>query len=174
MHTFCKGCLHKNWTGTKAEYNKGTGGSIKCDAVGCHRTSDCNPNELVVNRQALFVSSTGGGSNPQTQPKCNFGFCTEGEEKDAAHPCDECDSFLCDSCESVHTKARGTRNHAMQTVAEFASSGGGVVQDGGAAGRMCPTHPDEPLKVFCNTCKKLICLMVSAGRRIHQVLGALP
>jgi hypothetical protein len=71
MHTFCKGCIHKNWTGTEAENEKGTGGSIKCDAVGCHHTSDCHPNELVVNRQALFVSSTGGGSKPQTQPKCN-------------------------------------------------------------------------------------------------------
>jgi hypothetical protein len=83
-----------------------------------------------------------------------------GEENDAVHHCDECDSFLCDSCKTVHTKSKGTRSHAVQTVAEFAASGGGVAQDGGAAGRMCAIHPDKPLEVFCNTCKKLICLMV--------------
>jgi hypothetical protein len=163
MHTLCKGCIHKNWTGTEAENKKGKGGSIKCDAVDCHCTSDCHPNVLVVNRQALFLTSTtGGGSKPQTQPKCDLGMCEEGKEKDAAHHCDECDSFLCDSCKTVHTKLKGTRSHAAQTVAEFASSGGGVAQDGGAGGRMCAIHPDKPLAVFCNTCKTLICLMVSA------------
>jgi hypothetical protein len=53
-------------------------------------------------------------------PKCEH-LCEEGEEQDATHHCNECDSFFCDSCNTLHAKPKNTRNHAVQTAAEFAA-----------------------------------------------------
>jgi hypothetical protein len=150
--------------GTEAERGEGKGGSIRCDAVSCGgaSTTQFHPDQLVPDRHELFLTSTVVvGRRKKTTPKCEH-LCDEGEEQDATHHCDECESYLCDSCNTLHAKPKGTRDHAVQTVAEFVSSGGGIAKDGGAAGRMCITHPGKSLEVYCYSCKMLICLKVRA------------
>ena len=72
--------------------------------------------------------------------------------------CRQCERFVCAGCVNTHDNlARSTfRGHVIVTLEQLKVGGAREVVASAAPPRKCPEH-DEPLKVFCFTCNRLIC-----------------
>ena len=78
--------------------------------------------------------------------------------------CDQC-GFVCDSCVENHKKLRTYYQH--KTLALSLKDGGRDVDiadklsflqpAAGTYNMTCMHHPGEPLKMYCKTCKRLVC-----------------
>ncbi|CAH1783364.1 unnamed protein product [Owenia fusiformis] len=62
--------------------------------------------------------------------------------------CKECAEYLCSSCTKVHKRLKATRLH---TIVEMAGN-----QDEDVI--QCFKHPEQPLQLYCETDKTLICI----------------
>ena len=69
--------------------------------------------------------------------------------------CRQCERFVCDDCVNTHDKLASTmlRGHVLVALEQLKVGG---ARDVVASPRKCPEH-DEPLKVFCFKCNRLIC-----------------
>ena len=72
--------------------------------------------------------------------------------------CRQCERFVCGDCANTHDKLASTtfRGHVIVTLEQLKVGGARDVVATEAPPRKCPEH-DEPLKVFCFTCNRLIC-----------------
>ena len=72
--------------------------------------------------------------------------------------CRQCERFVCAGCVSTHDNLASTtfRSHVIVTLEQLKVGGARDVVAFEAPSRKCPEH-DEPLKVFCFTCNRLIC-----------------
>ncbi|XP_039924530.1 tripartite motif-containing protein 66 isoform X2 [Hirundo rustica] len=80
--------------------------------------------------------------------------CSVCKEKRPAHSlCTRCNKWLCSSCTEEH-------RHGKEPGERFLSvslKGCTAEDEGGELSSLCPAHPQEPLKVFCETCDTLTC-----------------
>ena len=116
FHTFCRQCL-AGWAkggGALAAANgdgdAGAGGFScpTCRAVCTTPVPDLQLNyALVTVIEAEQVSS---GQAPLVCQEC---------EDEATHFCQDCDRLMCDDCTKDHQKVKSTKDHVLQTVAEF-------------------------------------------------------
>jgi hypothetical protein len=84
------------------------------------------------------------------------------EQHAATHRCVQCTEFMCQTAATVHGKMRATRDHAIQTIAEFTAGGPGVIVSNAATRTVyCATHASpsvlHELTLFCKTCDIAIC-----------------
>ena len=76
--------------------------------------------------------------------------------------CRQCERFVCGDCANTHdslaTTATTFRGHVIVTLEQLKVGGARdiVACEAPPGPRECPEH-DEPLKVFCFTCNRLIC-----------------
>ena len=72
--------------------------------------------------------------------------------------CRQCERFVCAGCVKSHESMADTilRGHVIVTLEQLKVGGARNVVVSEAPPRKCPEH-DEPLKVFCLTCNRLIC-----------------
>ena len=72
--------------------------------------------------------------------------------------CRQCERFVCACCVSTHDNLASStfRGHVIVTLEQLKVGGARNVVASEAYPRKCPEH-DEPLKVFCFTCNRLIC-----------------
>ena len=72
--------------------------------------------------------------------------------------CRQCARFVCAGCVITHDKLASTtfRDHVIVTLEQLKVGGARDVVASEAPPRKCPEH-NEPLKVFCFTCNRLIC-----------------
>ena len=72
--------------------------------------------------------------------------------------CRQCALFVCGRCVNTHDNLASTtfRGHVVVTLEQLSVGGARDVVAPEALPRKCPEH-DEPLKVFCFTCNRLIC-----------------
>ena len=72
--------------------------------------------------------------------------------------CRQCERFVCASCLSTHDNLASTtfRGHVMVTLEQLKAGGARDVVASEVPPRKCLEH-DEPLKVFCFTCNRLLC-----------------
>ena len=72
--------------------------------------------------------------------------------------CRQCTRFVCGSCVKTHDNLASTtfRGHVVVTLEQLKVGGARDVVASEAHPRKCPVH-NEPLKVFCFTCNRLIC-----------------
>ena len=71
----------------------------------------------------------------------------------SAGQCVDCQAFLCQQCINLHKKLRLTMQHQIVTLAE--------IKEGALTSthkkHMCSEHEGEELKLFCRTCREVIC-----------------
>ena len=67
-----------------------------------------------------------------------------------------CGDFLCDDCQAAHRKTKFTKNHQLLTLKELETQAASLVPPKKDAPR-CPKHKNKKLKIYCETCKELIC-----------------
>ena len=85
------------------------------------------------------------------QTKC--GNCEAG---DATGYCHDCEEFLCDNCQAAHKALKLTRSHQIVSIQEFQAQAAKLM----AVKKKipyCEKHRRNELKIYCETCKELIC-----------------
>jgi len=88
--------------------------------------------------------------------------CTGCEENVAAsHFCTDCSEWLCEPCAQAHRRVKVTKDHNVEPVSQVLANSAAAPAAATSASKrrllMCPTHPNEPLKLYCDTCVKLTC-----------------
>jgi len=87
--------------------------------------------------------------------------CTGCEENVAAsYFCTDCSEWLCEPCAQAHRRVKVTKDHNVEPIGQLSAAAAGSSGNLAAAKRrslMCPTHPSELLKLYCETCVKLTC-----------------
>ena len=78
-------------------------------------------------------------------------MCTE-DDPSIAH-CSTCGKFLCDFCAKAHRRQVSFRDHKVVTLDQLSSDAVKSLE----RPRYCSHHPEETLKLYCNTCQALIC-----------------
>ena len=82
--------------------------------------------------------------------------CGNCEDDKATGYCRDCGDFLCDDCQAAHRKTKFTKNHHLLTLKELKTQAASLVPPKKDAPR-CPKHTNKKLKIYCETCKELIC-----------------
>lgn len=103
--------------------------------------------------------------------------CTGCEENVAAsHFCTDCAEWLCEPCAQAHRRVKVTKDHNVESVNQMSASAAASSGSSSSAtlaskrrSLMCPTHPKELLKLYCETCVKLTCRDCQLGEhRDHK------
>jgi len=106
--------------------------------------------------------------------------CTGCEENIAAsHFCTDCSEWLCEPCAQAHRRVKVTKEHSVVPVDKMSSNSAAAVTSRNLSAAatsaskhlslMCPTHPREPLILYCETCVKLTCRDCQLGEhRDHK------
>ena len=87
--------------------------------------------------------------SPETQ-------CGNCEDDKATGYCRDCGDFLCDDCQAAHRKTKFTKYHQLLTLRELETQAASLVPPKKDAPR-CSKHTNKKLKIYCETCKELIC-----------------
>ena len=127
---------------------------------------------LVALIQEQHARGGGGAATAAAAPPthvCDWRAAECEDGTPATHHCAECAEFLCTDCHATHGRGKKTRAHAVQTVAELAMGGGPPPPPA-----FCETHPGEPLKLWCETCAKLICRDCIVVKHREHVFDFLP
>ena len=85
------------------------------------------------------------------QTKC--GNCEAG---DATGYCHDCEEFLCDNCQAAHKALKLTRSHQIVSIQEFQAQAAKLIAVKKKISS-CEKHRGNELKIYCETCKKIIC-----------------
>ncbi|XP_032227838.1 tripartite motif-containing protein 45 isoform X2 [Nematostella vectensis] len=78
-------------------------------------------------------------------------MCDSGEP--AQGRCNECDHFVCEQCISAHKRLRPLQHHTILSLDEIKS--GKLLAMSKTS--YCTKHKGEKLKLFCESCKEVIC-----------------
>ena len=158
FHTYCKTCLEGILRRSKQQ-------QIICPQCRSSHLLptggvDGFPNDQVLENALDFHSFKESQEKESTLP-CSM--CTEDDP--ATVHCSTCGKFLCDFCAKAHKRQVSFRDHKIVTLAQLSSD----VVKSLERPRYCTRHPEEILKLYCNTCKTLICRDCSiVGHRDHK------
>ncbi len=81
--------------------------------------------------------------------------CQHCSKEKAPGSCRNCREFYCEPCIEVHKKWKGFTSHTNTTTEEIQAEALNFVS--AKTAMACTTHPDKPVKIYCETCKELIC-----------------
>ena len=148
LHTFCKECL------VAATRGKTDATCPKCRES--HPLPEGGVDKLLTNFPAnsllelLEVHEVGESEgDAKKMLTCENGL----DENDAVARCLDCNTYLCDSCWSLHKKMVITRKHKTVSLSEIKDAGEKCLQKP----HYCTEHEAEVLKLYCKTCSKAIC-----------------
>ena len=91
--------------------------------------------------------------NVTTEAK-QCGSCEDGMK--ATGYCRDCSEFVCDECQAVHKKLKIMKHHKIVTLNEFQAQAANLILPKKVIPN-CPKHPENALKIYCETCSILIC-----------------
>ena len=94
---------------------------------------------------------------PTESIKCTSGLDDDPQGNPAVARCLTCSDYLCKSCYQVHQKQRLSKNHVIKTLEEIKQSDKTTGARSLHTRQHCPEHEEEVLKLYCKTCKKVIC-----------------
>ena len=85
-------------------------------------------------------------------------FCESGvDENTAVAHCLTCSDHLCEGCFELHKKQKLTREHNVVLLKDLQQLDRRTGIKSVRRVQRCEEHREEPLKLFCKTCKKVIC-----------------
>ena len=143
-HTFCLSCLQK-LANSHLSINK-----YKC-AFCRQEFGDIKLQELPKNFAILNVIASlptvvecGSVGNGETHGNAEF-FCID------------CSEPLCSMCHDSHKRTKFTRNHVTKKVSEISEAD--IEQQNKSKQQMCSKHPKEDLKLYCEECDEIVCVL---------------
>ncbi|XP_038063603.1 tripartite motif-containing protein 45-like [Patiria miniata] len=166
LHTFCSACLKTLSPYLFSSEDHGSPGST-LSSIGSGRSSHrsvaihcptCDlevdlpskgPELLPVNfmiKKQLMLESLKPESG---ETICDL--CTDNAK--AVSRCMECMVNVCGFCIQAHKRQRKTANHSVLSLHEARCQGAASL----SSPVMCPKHPQEELKMYCETCDQSVC-----------------
>ena len=91
--------------------------------------------------------------------------CGNCEEQTAKGYCRDCAQFICNDCQSIHSKWKSMKTHKIITLDEVQAQATNLIPPKRLVS-YCPKHPENVLKIFCETCSVLIC--IDCTIRLHK------
>ena len=146
LHTYCRQCI-------EAHSLPVTGGLAKdtyCPL--CRKTISCEISSAPTNLMIHGVVEIFNKQNKVGHLSC--GNCTE-EEALAVRWCPDCNSTLCDVCNSAHSRLKTLAAHKTVTIVEFMDNPYQYLST--EETYICPHHSKQSLDMYCKTCNHTIC-----------------
>ena len=149
LHVFCEGCLKKL---PAPQAGRGT---ICCP--NCRQVTPV-PEGGVANLPSAFyihhLFEVRDALEKVRDPKrVQCGKC--GEEE-AVRFCRDCGQYICQACLTVHRKWKDFKAHEILDFDEVAAAAS-AMKSSKKVVMLCPKHPTESMKIYCETCDELIC-----------------
>ena len=158
LHSFCLKCIQQ----LPVNLEKGKH-VISCPT--CRKTTQVPnkgpadlPTAFVINSLVEIQEPLKKVSAKNKQISCDN--CSEG---DATSYCKQCAIAFCESCLGHHNKLRAHAAHQIMNMKDFIITVSQLLPVKEEAIMNCTNH-NEPLKVFCETCQELICLICTIRR----------
>ena len=149
LHVFCKKCLERLVV-------QDAGSRIVC-CPNCRGTTRL-PQDGVSQLQSAFyihhlfevrdILQKVSAADKTTCDKCG-----EGEAK--AY-CRDCGGFVCELCLTMHKKWKDLAGHEISSLEDIEKEVAALVPPKKVV-MTCSKHPNEQLKLYCDTCNELIC-----------------
>ena len=145
-HTFCKGCLERILEKTQG----------KTDRLICPQCR--NEHKVPESGAAGFLTDFSLTHDLHVlqvmQTKDASPVCGECDSTSLSTAyCATCEAFLCDFCCTAHRKMKLCRNHEVLLLQNVTTES----IKPSLKPRYCTEHAEEALKLYCETCRKLIC-----------------
>ena len=158
LHSFCLKCLEERFSEQQQEKVPPTTTSASSGAIPRLKCPTCGQEFLVPPKGVVgfldnqFVLENLGKLQRKQEnvKRC----CTSCEDNSPASSfCLNCSDWLCDACVSAHQRVRVTKDHKIQSEAQYLENS----EAADVKPIFCNTHPQESLKLFCANCEKLTC-----------------
>ncbi|XP_048243118.1 uncharacterized protein LOC125376005 [Haliotis rufescens] len=133
LHAVCETCV-----------TSAAGGVISCST--CQRKvylTDTSLQKDAVRQKEIFHLTV---KHHPTELLCT----NEDDGNQAVCWCQECEEFLCEYCQNMHSRIKLTRNHVLQNFCDMEPTVSKIPT-------FCGIHKYHPLYLFDKSCKKLIC-----------------
>ena len=144
-HTFCLECLKKTATREK------TGGQITCPKCReSHVIPEGGLSEFLTDFITNYEIEVEGVSSKNAKDT----VCGECEQsRPISHFCSDCQNYLCEECGlELHKRLKTFRGHKVVPISEISVTAFQLSKV-----YYCQVHKGEALKLYCETCKKLVC-----------------
>ncbi|KAF4798433.1 tripartite motif-containing protein 66 isoform X1 [Turdus rufiventris] len=145
LHSFCKDCLPdliQGYSCIPTEYEVLYEGILSCPV--CKQT--CFARDVVEN---FFLKDFPSGDSAMAKS------CSMCKEKKPAHSlCTRCNKWLCSSCTEEHRHGKDPGEHFLPVSLKGCTA---AEEEAREFSLFCVVHPQEALKVFCETCDTLTC-----------------
>ncbi|XP_048246716.1 probable RING finger protein 207 homolog [Haliotis rufescens] len=133
LHPVCETCV-----------TSAAGGVISCST--CQREvnlTDTNLQKDAVRQKEIFHLTV---KHHATELLCT----NDDDGNQAVCWCQECEEFLCEYCQNMHSSIKLTRKHVLQNFSDMAPTASNIPA-------FCSIHKHHLLYLFDKSCKKLIC-----------------
>ena len=156
LHSYCKGCLEK--LSQKAHPQK----EIACPQ--CNEVHEIPPLGIDAFKTYFTINNlvellrVHEATTPKENAKPALILCESGvDENSAVAHCLTCSDHLCDSCFEYHKKQKLSRDHNVVMLKDLHQLDRKTGVKSVRRKLYCEEHKDEPLKLFCKPCQKVIC-----------------
>ena len=92
--------------------------------------------------------------------------CENCKKSTATRFCRDCGKILCDKCTELHQLWGEFTNHQIVPISDIQSEAASLISPTKGKVMPCKKHPDNLLKIYCETCNELICNDCTI--RLHQ------
>ena len=149
LHVFCEGCLKRL---PAPQAGRGTVCCPNCRQVSLVPAGDVANLPSAFYIQHLFeVRDT---LEKVRDPKRVQ--CMKCEEREAVRFCRDCGQYICQACLDAHRTWKELKSHEILSFDEVAVAAS-AMKSSKKVVMLCPKHPTEPMKIYCETCDELIC-----------------
>ena len=145
-HIFCLECLKKTATSEK------TKGQVTCPQCRqSHQIPAGGLPKFLTDFIANYEVEVAGFASQKSD---KVTFCGECEQAvPVSHFCSDCQNYLCDECGvQLHKRLKTFRGHRVVPVSKVNAA---TLQS--CQVHYCALHKGEILKLYCETCNKLVC-----------------
>ncbi|XP_038052741.1 tripartite motif-containing protein 45-like [Patiria miniata] len=159
LHSFCLKCLEEMMSKQKP-------GAEKITCPVCRRETQVPDGGLQSLSSSFFLSSLVDEVKQQEEvlgeASIPTATCDCGEGKEVIWRCLDCSDNFCQECRKAHGRFKSTKGHQIISLGDWQESKMPPAEHIKPITRMCTTHTDHPLCLYCDTCDTLICSMCAA------------
>ena len=149
LHVFCEACLEK--------LAVAQGGRLSAPCPNCRQPAQLPRGGVASLPSAFYIQHLfevkDALEKVRDPKKAQCDKCGEGE---AQGFCRDCGQFICQLCLDMHRKWRELQSHEISSFNEVQETASKMVTPKKVT-TLCPKHPTEPIKIYCEKCDELIC-----------------
>ena len=149
LHVFCEACLEK--------LAVAQGGRLSALCPNCRQPALLPQGGVASLPSAFYIQHLfevkDALEKVRDPKKAQCDKCGEGE---AQGFCRDCGQFICQLCLDMHRKWREFQSHEISSFSEVQETASKMVTPKKVT-TLCPKHPTEPIKIYCEKCDELIC-----------------